>query len=219
LWENDPIKVAALRGGIDVVTETASTLVSGASQVIASGDWDYDVPFELEGQNASGQAQTIVSVTGSVDGLLVDRTDYGSVKNSNDKWGIAVTDSATVTTKAQSLTIVYDYTPSVNTKVTTGGLVAAGRVWIRITNRTIDKADAAVAAELGISVGDNYRYVSQYDIPYCIVNAGKVQTFKNKDDTNPTVTVPVSLLGESSPDRAAGEDLMIENYFNQVIPA
>ena len=106
-----------------------------------------------------------------------------------------------------------------NNKVTTGGLVGAGRVWIRITNRTIDKADAAVAAELGISVGDNYRYVSQYDIPYCIVNAGKVQTFKNKDDTNPTVTVPVSLLGESSPDRAAGEDLMIENYFNQVIPA
>lgn len=219
LWENDPVKIAALRGGIDVVAETAGTPVSGASQVIASGDWAYDVSFELEGQNATGLAQTITSVTGSVDGLLVVRVDYGSVKNSNNKWGIAVTDSVTVTTLAQTLTVVYDYTPSTNTKVTTGGLVAATRVGVRMINRTVDKADSVVAAELSIAEGTPYYYVAQYDIFYCIVNAGEVITFKNKDDTSPTVTVPISLVGESDPDRADGANLRETNYFNEVIPA
>jgi hypothetical protein len=197
LWENDPVKLAALRGGIDVVTSTAGTPVAAASQVIASGDWAFDVPFELEGQNATGLVQTITSVTGSVDGPLVARTDYVSAKNSNNKWGIAVTDSATVTTLEQTITVVYGYTPAASTVVTTGGLVSADRVWIRMINRTIDKADAVVAAELSIAVGTPYYYVSQYDVFYCVVNAGITQTFKNKDDTNPTVTVPISLIGES----------------------
>ncbi len=217
LWENDPVKIAAIRGGIDIVTATTGTPVTGASQVIAAGDWAYDVPFELAGQNASGLVQSITSVTGSTDGALVTRTDYVSAKNSNNKWGIAVTDSTTVTTPDQTITVVYNYTPASNTKVTTGGLTAAGRVWIRLVNRTTDKADATVATDLSIAVGTPYYYVSQYDIPYCIVNAGKVQTFKSKDDTSPAVIVPVSLLGESSPTLAAGADLMTENYFNEII--
>lgn len=218
LWENDPVKLAALRGGIDVITTTAGTPVSGASQVVAASAWAFDVPIEIEGQNASGLAPTITTVTGSVDGLLVTRTDYVIQKDeSTNKWSLVVTDSATVTTIAQTLTIVYDYTPAVNTKVTTGGLVAADRVWIRMINRTTDKADATVAAELSIAVGTPYYYVSQYDVFYCIVNAGISQTFKNKDDTNPTITVPISLIGESSPDLADGANLMESNFYNEVI--
>ena len=220
LWENDPVKIAALRGGIDVVTQTAGTPVVGASQVKASGEWKFDVPFELDGQNASGLAPSITSITGSVDGVIVSPADYSLVKdNGNNKWSIMIIDSATVTTEAQAMTVLYDYTPSVNTKVTSGGIVAAGRVWIRMINRTVDKADATVAAELGIAVGTPYYYVSQYDVFYCIVNAGNVQTFKNKDDTSPTITVPISLLGESSPDLPDGANLIETNYFNEVIPA
>ncbi|MCP4395343.1 MAG: hypothetical protein GY804_13915 [Alphaproteobacteria bacterium] len=219
LWENDPLKIAAIRGGIDVVASTSGSAVSGASQVIASGSWGYDIPFELLGQDADGTAQAITSVTGSVDGALTVRTDYVQSKNSNNKWGIAVTDSTTVTTEAQTITIVYDYTPASNVKVTTGGLTAAGRVGIRMINRTVDKADATVAVELSIAVGTPYYYVAQYDVFYCIVNAGEAITFKNKDDTSPTVTIPISLIGESDPDRAGGANLRETNYFNEVIPS
>jgi len=218
LWENDPVKIAAIRGGIDIVTQTAGTPVAGATQTISSGGWAYDVPVEIAGQNASGLAPTINSITGSVDSTLVDRTDYVIQKDSStNKWSVVFTDSVTITTLAQDMVIDYDYTPASNTKVTTGGLVPAGRVGIRMINRTVDYADAVVAAELSIAVGTPYYYVAQYDIFYCIVNAGEVITFKNKDDTSPTVTVPISLMGESDPDRAAGADLKETNYYNEVI--
>ena len=218
LWENDPDKIAALRGGIDVVTKTTGTPVVGASQVIASGAWAYDVPVELEGQNASGLAPSITSITGSVDGVIVVRTDYVLQKDaSTNKWSVVFTDSATITTLVQTMTVLYDYTPASNTRVTTGGIVPAGRVWIRIINRTVDYADSVVAAELGLSVGDAYYYVHQIDIYYCIVNAGKSFSPKNKDDTNPTIIVPISLMGESDPDRDAGEDLYEDNFYNELI--
>ena len=220
LWENDPVKIAAIRGGIDVVTSTAGTPVSGATQVKASGAWEFDVPFEIEGQNASGAALTITSITGSVDGAIVEGTDFFQQKDkSTGKWSVVIVDSLTVTTEAQTMTVLYDYTPASNIKVTTGGIVPAGRVWIRMINRTVDQADATVAAELSISVGDLYYYVAQYDIFYCIVNAGEAISFKNKDDTNPTVSVPISLIGESSPGLPAGADLRETNYYNEVIPA
>ena len=109
----------------------------GASQVKASGAWEYDVPFELEGQNADGTAPSITSITGSVDGVIATPADYSLVKyNSTGKWSVMIIDSVTVTTEVQTMTVLYDYTPSVNTKVTTGGLVAAGRVGIRMTIST-----------------------------------------------------------------------------------
>lgn len=218
LWENDPDKIAALRGGIDTVTKTTGTPVAGAGQTIASGGWSYNVPVEIEGQNASGSAPTINSITGGVDGLLVENTDFYLQKdNSTKKWSVVFIDSVTITTEAQDMVLDYDYTPASNTKVTSGGVAAAGRVWMRIINRTVDKADATVAAELGISEGDSYYYVSQYDYFYSIVNAGKSQTLKNKDDTNPTIVVPISMIAESDPDRADGENLFEENYYNEVI--
>lgn len=218
LWENDPAKIAALRGGIDVVTNTAGTPVVGASQVIASGGWAYDVPFELEGQNATGLAPSITSITGSVDGVIVVRTDYVLQKDAiTNKWSVVFTDSLTITTLVQTMTVLYDYTPASNVKVSTGGIVPADRVYIRIINRTVDTADAVVAAELGLSVGDNYWYVHQIDIYYCIVNAGKSFSPKNKNDTNPTIIVPISLMGESDPDRDAGEDLYEDNFYNELI--
>ncbi len=216
MWESDMEKIAAMRGGIDVVTNTAGTPVAGASQVIAAGNWAYSTPFELTGQNATGLVQTITSVTGSVDGLLVTVTDYDSVKT-NNKWGLAIKDSATVTTEAQTMTVVYDYTPTATLTVSTGGIVPASRVGIRLTNRTVDAADASVAAELSIAVGTNYWDVTEYDIFYCIVNVGETFTAKNKDDTSPTVTTPMGLIGESDPDRSAGADLYIKRKYNSLI--
>ncbi len=216
MWESDMEKIAAMRGGIDIVTNTAGTLVPAASQVIATGDWAYDVPFELTGQNATGLVQTITSVTGSVDGLLVTRTDYASAKT-NNKWGIAVTDSTTVTTEEQTMTVVYSYTPVETLTVSTGGIVPASRIGIRMTNKTVDQADASVASALGIAVGALYWDITEYDIYYCIVNVGETFTAKNKDDTSPTVTTPFGLIGESDPDRSDGDNLYIKRKYNSLI--
>jgi hypothetical protein len=218
MWESDPVKIAALRGGIDVIETTAGTPVVGASQVQASGAWSYEVPFLLEGQNVSGAAPSITSITGSVDGVIVVRTDYVLQKDdSTKKWSVVITDSATVTTEVQTMTVLYDYTPAVITEVSTGGIVAAGRVGIRLTNRTVDAADSVVAAELSIAEGTNYWYVTEYDVFYCIVNVGETFTAKNKDDTSPTVATPMSLLGESDPSRVDGKNLYTKRTYNQVI--
>lgn len=218
MWESDLVKISALRGGIDTLVQTAGTPVVGASQVKASGSWSFDVPFELDGQNASGAAPSITSVTGSIDGVLVVRTDYVLQKDkSTNRYSIIITDSATVTVEAQTMTVLYDYTPAAVTEVFTGGFVAAGRVGIRLTNRTVDKADSVVAAELGIAVGANYWDVTQYDVFYCIVNVGETFTAKNKDDTNPTVVTPMGLLGESDPDRVDGKNLFVKRKVNQII--
>lgn len=218
MWESDLVKIAALRGGIDTVVQTAGTPVVGNSQVKASGSWEFDVPFELEGQNADGTAPAITSITGSVDGVIVARTDYVLQKDkSTNRWSIIITDSVTVTTEVQAMTVLFDFTPAAITEVFTGGFVAAGRVGIRLTNRTVDTADSVVAAELGITVGDNYWDVTEYDVFYCIVNVGQTFTAKNKDDTSPTVVVPMSLLGESDPDRVDGKNLYVWRNFNQVI--
>lgn len=218
MWESDLAKIAALRGGIDTVVNTAGGAVAGATQTIVSGAWAYDVPFEIEGQNADGTAPTINSITGGTDGLLIVRTDFVLQKdNSTKKWSVIFTDSTTITTLAQAMVIDYDYTPSAITEVFTGGFVAAGRIGIRLTNRTVDSADSVVAAELSISVGANYWDVTEYDVFYCIVNIGQTFTAKNKDDTNPTVVVPMSLMGESDPTRVDGKNLYVWRKFNQVI--
>jgi hypothetical protein len=218
MWESDPVKLAALRGGIDVVVQTAGTPVVGASQAMASGAWEYDVPFQLQGQNASGLAPSITSITGSVDGVILENTDFFLQKDaSTKKWSVVIIDSVTVTTEAQIMTVIYDYTPASKTEVSTGGIVAAGRVGIRLTNRTVDSADSVVAAELSIAEGTNYWYVTEYDVFYCIVNVGETFTAKNKDDTNPTVVTPMSLLGESDPTRVDGKNLYTKRTYNQVI--
>lgn len=102
---------AKLSGGLITSTTVAGTLVSGEDQTVASGAWEYDTFIELTGQNSDGTQPTINSVEGSIDSTLVEGTDYNVVKAPGG-WGIAVIDSATVTTEAQVLTINTDYTPS-----------------------------------------------------------------------------------------------------------
>ena len=103
--------IAKLMSGAGALESIAAAPVAGASHVIAAGAWLFSKFIPHEKQNGNGTAPTIVSVTGSVDGALVAGADYERVKV-GDLWGILVKDSATVTTEAQSITIVYDYTPS-----------------------------------------------------------------------------------------------------------
>lgn len=209
LWENNLTKIKAVRGGIDLLTTVASTLVSSAAQTIASGSWNYNVPVEITGQNSSGAAPTINSITGSVDGVLVEDTDFFLQKDaSTNKWSVVFIDSVTITTEAQNMVLDYDYTPAASTAVSTGGLTAASRIWIRMFNRTATVADAAdAAANAGISEGDAIFDTVQYDFYYTIVNAGDSVTFPSKDDTNPVIKYALSIEGENDPTRTAGDQL------------
>ncbi len=93
-------------------TDIAGTLVSGATQVVSSGSWDYNKFIKIENQNGDGSAITVNSVTGATDGALVADTDFYTGQNAAGEYGIFIIDSATVTTTAQDVTIDFDYTPN-----------------------------------------------------------------------------------------------------------
>lgn len=111
--EIDTAMLKTIFGSVnDVYTVTPGTPVAAYSDVIASGAWAYNTFYPFAKQNGDGTVQTVASITGSTDGLLVVDVDYVITKNpSTGDWGISVIDSATVTTLSQSITAVYAYTP------------------------------------------------------------------------------------------------------------
>lgn len=108
--------MATLDAGLVTLTTTAGSLVSGGVEVIPAGDWSYDNTIVLANQNDSGLVPTINSVTAGTDGALVLGTDYFVVKV-NGKWAIHITDSLTVTTEAQAISVDSNYTPSASKKL------------------------------------------------------------------------------------------------------
>lgn len=134
-YELNPITIDKLRGGgLDIVENIAGTLVEGAEQVIASGNWAYNEFIEFTNQMGDGTCPTINSVTLGTNGAIVEETDYVTVKDGNGEWGIIIWDSTTVTTEDQTVTIDTDYTPSAGVTISTGGLTEIGNVAIKITN-------------------------------------------------------------------------------------
>ncbi len=108
-WDTEILE--SLSAGLVTREAVAGTLVSGATDDIASGSWAYDTFIALDGQNSDGTEPTINSVTLGTDGAIVEGTDYNVVL-AEGGWGIAILDSATVTTEAQTVEIDYDYTPA-----------------------------------------------------------------------------------------------------------
>ena len=120
LMEWDPEIWQRFSGGSFTYSNVAGVLVSGASQVVASGAWAYNKFIEIENQNGDGSTITVNSVTGGTDGALVSETDFFIGQNEKGVEGIFVKDSTTVTTLVQSITINYDYTPSAGKKIVAG---------------------------------------------------------------------------------------------------
>jgi len=121
--------LALMNGGQIVTSNVAGTLVSGHLQTIASG-FSLNASIELNGQNANGNAPTIVSVVGSVDGAMVAGTDYELVKVAS-KWTIVF---LTGTTTAQTVAVTYDYTPATKKLVTFNATGIKSGVFMRLTN-------------------------------------------------------------------------------------
>lgn len=218
LWEYDLTKLNAIRGGIDLLSTVASSLVEGEEQTVAAGDWAYDRPISLTGQNQSGLIPTINSVTGGTDGAIVLLTDYTTLKQPDGNWAIVIIDSATLSTEDQDFVIDTDYTPSKSTTLTTGGLSSMTPIHWRFINYVADIADAAdAAANSGISADDAIYRRTTYDFYSCTVNGGDAQTFKNKDDTSPEVPYVLSLMAEIDITRSTLGDQLKSTKFDIVL--
>lgn len=213
LWETDQQNISNLRSGIDLFTSTAGTAIVDDQQVVASGDWNFDVPILLNAQNADGTAPTIDSVTGATDGALVADTDY-FVTVIDGTYYITVIDSVTVTTTAQNLTIQTDYTPAASTKRSTGGLTNQTPIEIRFTNRNPDTADAADAASTsGISLNDAIWRTTQYVFYRGTVSAGESVTFPAETGTETIIRYPFEGTFILDPTRTAGDQLFSVTKF------
>jgi hypothetical protein len=111
--------IAAISGGLMTAETVAGSEVTGASQVVASGSWEFDKVIILDGQMYDGSAPTVTSVTGSVDGAGTLADDYEIVKVAGG-WAIVPFDGSVFDTEAQNLTIVTTYTPAASVSVYSG---------------------------------------------------------------------------------------------------
>jgi len=119
---------AKFSGGLYTNTNIAGTLVSGADEEIDGTGKEFEQILALSNQNSDGSAVTVNSVSGATDGSLVLNTDYRVLMDSNGNTGIAIIDSATVTTMDQVFTVNIDYTPA------TGSYIEAGHESIVLTD-------------------------------------------------------------------------------------
>lgn len=134
----DPDALENLFKGLITKTVVAGTPVAGATDPIDGTGKDFGDFLEIEFQNGDGSALTINSVTGSVDGALVADTDFQLVKNGQGKYGIAIIDSATVTTMTQTFTVDYDYTPNASSTVAGGTSKVSTPRYVKIEGASAD---------------------------------------------------------------------------------
>jgi len=114
--------VSKLTGGLFTYSTVAGTPVAGHDFVASSGAWSFDKTILLDKQNGDGSKPTINTVTGSVDGALVEDTDYFVTKLDGAGWAVVILDTVTVTTEAQDITVNFDYTPSAKSIIKRGGI-------------------------------------------------------------------------------------------------
>lgn len=188
LIEIDLEMLNEIRGGIDSYSTVPGTLVEDHSQIIMSGDWGYNDFIELEHQNGDNAQITPDSVTGSVDGALVEDTDYYVGMNERGESGIFIIDSATVTTEAQNITIVYDYTPAVSKKLTSGGKKTINPKVVRLTNE------------------DENGKKLQVTVYYASIEEGITFEFPS-DEAEDVMITPINLVGKVDVDRTVGDQL------------
>lgn len=163
--------------GLVTLTATAGTLVSGATVVKTSGQWAYNQPILLTGQNATLAAPTIASVVAGTNGALVANLDYVLVKDPDTSlWYVQVIDSTTVTTASQTITITYSYTPAVSQVLTGGTSQTATSLYVRIEGPSEDDSSVTRNVELA----------------ECIVTSDLLLEFLDVEQANKVSTLPVT---------------------------
>lgn len=189
LMELNLTNLNSLRGGIDTYATVAAAEVAGYSQAVASGGWSYNKFIEFTHQMGTLAKITPTSVTAGTNGALVLNTDYMIVQDAGtSKWGIIVIDSNTVTTEAQTITIVYTYTPAASKSLTSGGKLTISPKVVRITNTDAN--------------GKIFRITV-----YKATNAQGIELELQPDDSEDPNTIPIKLEGVLDVSRTAGDQL------------
>ena len=147
LKENRLEILSKIFAGITDYTTVAGVLVSGATQAITGSSYAFEEAIEISGQNSDGSKQTISSVVGSTNGSLVNGTDYYQIKLPSGKWGIAIHDSATVTTMSQTFTVTYSYTPPASKSLKFKASGTLSQIAVRLTNTNDSAKTFVVLAE------------------------------------------------------------------------
>jgi len=178
-----------ITGGLYTKSTVAGTPVVGDLQTVQSGSWAYRGIIMLENQNGSGAIIEPTSVTAATDGALTEDLDWVIVNLPEVGWGIQIFDSATVTTEAQDLTIVYDYTPAEQTIMKRGGVKIINP--IEIAFQTVDEA------------GD---YV-QYFFYKCVTNGADGHGFSPELSAE-AVTMDLVFTAKKDTNRDTGDQLM-----------
>lgn len=181
--------IQRLLDGAATASQTAGTLVSGATQVVASG-WVNDKLIRIEGQNSDGSAPTINSVTGSTSGSGTADDDYTVVQGNDGLWYIVLrTDGTASFATSETITVDYDYTPAASRSLSMGAKSA------ELTPKIV---------EFEKTIGGKLFRVRLWSA----VNTNGIQfAFPPSDNDSPT-TIPVELEGSLDTSRASGGQLL-----------
>lgn len=157
---------ALVRGTLDTITETAGSLVSGATQILVSGSWIINKFYPIEHQNGDKTVPTIVSVVGSIDGALAENDDYDIIQNEAGVWGIVMQDftpATTLSTLSQNITITYDYTPNASWTAKGGKNTEIPRFMCRITCKNDNKTFHWIGYYGRVTKGLNFPFAKDDD--------------------------------------------------------
>lgn len=181
--------VQKLMDGVATVSQVTGTLVSGAEQVIASG-WTANQLIRIEGQNGSGAAPTINSVSGSSSGAGAADDDYTLVKGTDGLWYIALrTDGTATFATSEAVTVDYDYTPAASRSLKMGSKSAE-------LNPKI--------VEIEKTIGGKIFRVRLWSA----VNVNGITIAFPPSDNDSVATIPMELQGTIDTSRSDGEQLL-----------
>lgn len=183
-----------MRGALDTIENVAGTIVSGATQTIFSGSWGFNTFEPIAHQNGDGSLISITSVTGGTDGALVAETDYFIVKRDDGDYGIMVKDTVDVTTIAQNLVIIYDYTPNASVNYFTGGKSTLAKFYLRMIN-----------------TDENLKVATWTMLGPCTLSAGDEIVWKKYNEDNPIVEIPVKIKVRKDINLTVGKQLWVKN--------
>lgn len=178
-----------MRNGIDLTTNVPGTPVVGGTQSVSSGSWSYEQFIPFTNKNANGTVPTNITVTASVDGALVEGTDFFVMYTDADGWGFYVIDSATVTTETQDLALTMDYTPASAREVTSGGVDVLPFFELKVTQVYPD----------GLNV--------EWLFYKCQIGAGQEFEFKKYNDEDDRLMSPITINAILDTSRTSGDQL------------
>lgn len=189
LMELSLVRLNLIRGGIDTYAAVAGTPVSGYSQLVLSGSWLYNKFIPLTFQMGTGAMITVTSVTASTNGALAVAVDYDNVLAGGVS-GIMIKDSAAVTTEAQNLTIVYNYTPSASQSLKSGGKYIITPNEVKVTNTNAAGQDFIIKL-------------------YKAANANGITLNLQSEESGDPNLIPIRLSGDLDVARTAGDQLFV----------